>query len=64
MTASDSEHTSYGCGRNSEVTYFGRAMYDEGIRKTWSFEDAHTAARSAIAEREKDAGKPDGYSNP
>lgn len=64
MTASDSEHTSYGCGRKSELTFFGRAMYDEGMRTTWSFEQAHAAARAVIAQREKDAGKPDGYSNP
>jgi len=64
MTASDSEHTSYGCGRKSELTYFGRAMYDEGMRKTWSFEEAHAAARSVIAQREKDVGKADGFSNP
>lgn len=64
MTASDSEHTSYGCGRRSELTFFGRAMYDEGMRKTWSFEEAHAAARTVIEQREKDAGKADGYSNP
>lgn len=64
MTASDSEHTSYGCGRKSELTFFGRAMYDEGMRKTWSFEEAHASARTVIEQREKDAGKTDGYSNP
>jgi hypothetical protein len=64
MTASDSERTSYGCGKHSELTYFGRAMYQEGMRATWSFESAHAAARSAIAQREKEAGKADGYSNP
>lgn len=64
MTAADAEHTSYGCGRGSPLTYFGRAMYDEELRRTWSFEAAHAAARTVIAQREKEAGKKDGYSNP
>lgn len=64
MTAADAEHTSYGCGKRSELTFFGRAMYDEALRKTWSFADAHAAARLVIEQREKDAGKKDGYSNP
>jgi hypothetical protein len=64
MTAADAEHTSYGCGKRSELTFFGRAMYDEELRKTWSFTDAHAAARLVIEQREKDAGKKDGYSNP
>jgi hypothetical protein len=65
MTASDAENTSYGCGRKSELTYFGRAMYDEQLRKnTLSFEEAHSAARPIIKQREEEAGKSDGYSNP
>jgi hypothetical protein len=64
MTAADADHTSYGCGRRSPLTFFGRAMYDEGIRTTWSFEEAHAAARTRIEQREKEAGKTDGYSNP
>ncbi len=64
MTAADATHTSYGCGRGSEFTYFGRAMYAEQLRNTRSFETAHAAAREVIARREKEAGKTDGYSNP
>jgi hypothetical protein len=65
MTASDADHTSYGCGKKSELTYFGRAMYDEQIRRqTRDFELAHAAARKVIDKREKEAGKNDGYSNP
>ncbi|MEO8153314.1 MAG: C13 family peptidase [Rhizobacter sp.] len=64
MTASDADHTSYGCGRKSEYTFFGRAMYDEQLRSTHSFEAAHAAARKVIDQREKEAGKSDGYSNP
>lgn len=65
MTAADAEHTSYGCGRGSELTYFGRAMYDEQLRtNTLSFEEAHATAREIIRKREEEAGKDDGYSNP
>ena len=39
-------------------------MYDEQLRHTWSFEQAHAASRKLIEQREKAAGKEDGYSNP
>jgi hypothetical protein len=65
MTAADSEHTSFGCGRQSELTYFGRAVFDEQLRlHTRSFVEAHAAARPIIEQREQAAGKTDGYSNP
>jgi Peptidase C13 family len=64
MTSADATHTSYGCGRGSELTYFGRAMFDEELRHTESFEKAHAAARITIDRREREAGKSDGYSNP
>ena len=64
MTASDATHTSYGCGRKSELTFFGRALYHEQLRSTWSFERAHAQARTVIEQREREAGKTDGYSNP
>jgi hypothetical protein len=64
MTAADADHTSYGCGRLSELTFFGRAVFDEQLRKTHSFEQAFAAAVPLIKQREIDAGKPDGFSNP
>jgi Peptidase C13 family len=64
MTAADADHTSYGCGRGSVLTYFGRAMFDEQLRRTRSFETAHAQARTVIDQREREAGKSDGYSNP
>jgi hypothetical protein len=39
-------------------------MYEEALRKTWSFAEAHAAARKVIEVREQEAGKSDGYSNP
>ncbi len=64
MTAADATHTSYGCGRLSELTFFGRALFDEQLRKTHSFEQAFAAAVPVIRQREMDAGKDDGFSNP
>ena len=64
MTAADATHTSYGCGRLSELTFFGRALFDEQLRRSHSFEQAFAAAVPVIRQREIDAGKPDGFSNP
>ncbi|HEY0822873.1 MAG TPA: C13 family peptidase, partial [Ramlibacter sp.] len=64
MTAADADHTSYGCGRRSELTFFGRALFDEQLRSTWSFEQAFAAAVPVIRQREVEARKPDGFSNP
>ncbi|MBI2772005.1 MAG: hypothetical protein HYX47_20470 [Burkholderiales bacterium] len=64
MTAADATHTSYGCGRLSELTFFGRAVWDEQLRKTHSFEQAFAQGVPVIAQREKEAGKDDGFSNP
>lgn len=64
MTAADATHTSYGCGKLSPLTFFGRALFDEQLRKTHSFEKAFAAAVPIIRRREIDAGKADGFSNP
>jgi hypothetical protein len=64
MTAADAEHTSYGCGSRSKLTFFGRALFDEQLRRTRSFEQAFAAAVPVIRQREVEANKPDGFSNP
>ena len=64
MTAADATHTSYGCGSRSELTFFGRALFDEQLRQTYSFEDAFAAAGPIIQEREIEGKKEDGFSNP
>jgi hypothetical protein len=64
MTAADAQHTSYGCGHRSELTFFGRAVFDEALRKTHSFEAAFAEAVQVIKQREIEAGKEDGFSNP
>lgn len=64
MTAADATHTSYGCGSRSELTFFGRALFDEQLRKTHSFEQAFAAAGPIIQQREIEGKKDDGFSNP
>lgn len=64
MTAADATHTSYGCGALSELTFFGRAVFDEQLRSTHSFEEAFKKAVPLIQQREVEAGKNDGFSNP
>ena len=64
VTAADKDHTSYGCGALSELTFFGRALFDEALRNTHSFEEAFATAVPLIKQREIDAGKADGFSNP
>ena len=57
-------------GVTSNPTIFQKAIsagdvYDEQLRSsTRSFEAAHAAARKVIEQREQEAGKTDGYSNP
>lgn len=64
MTAADATHTSYGCGTRSELTFFGRAVFNEQLRSTHSFEEAFKKAVPLIQQREVEAGKTDGFSNP
>ena len=64
MTAADATHTSYGCGTRSELTFFGRAVFNEQLRQTHSFTDAFAKAVPLIQQREVAAGKADGFSNP
>ncbi|WCM92349.1 C13 family peptidase [Acidovorax sp. NCPPB 2350] len=64
MTAADADHTSYGCGHRSPLTYFGRALWDEQLRQTHDFEAAFAKAVPVIRQREEEAKKADGFSNP
>ena len=53
MTSSDAQRESFGCGAGSEFTYFGQALLDVELRRTFSFVDAFRAAVNSIEEREK-----------
>lgn len=56
ITASSANRQSFGCGNESDFTYLAKALFDEALRRTRSFEAAFEAARQAIAERERAQG--------
>jgi len=53
MTAAEATRQSFGCGTESDFTYFGRAYFDEALRATSSFTAAFENARARIAQRER-----------
>ena len=57
ITASDAEHNSFGCGSESDFTYFGKAYFDEALRHDSSFTRAFATARTAIRSREEAEGE-------
>lgn len=53
MTSSSAKKQSFGCGSGNEYTYFGKALFDEQLRNTFSITNAFNQAAISIAEREK-----------
>jgi hypothetical protein len=56
ITASSPTKVSFGCGNESDSTYLAKALFDEELRKTYSFETAFSHARKSIEERERGQG--------
>ena len=54
ITASAADKNSFGCSHEADWTYFGKAYFDEALRKTFSFSKAFELARPIIAERERE----------
>lgn len=52
ITAARADRTSFGCGTDADITYFGRAFFDEALNRTASLPEAFALAREAIAQRE------------
>lgn len=52
MTASREDRVSFGCGEDSEMTYFAKAMFKESMHLHDSFEAAFEAAKSLITKWE------------
>ncbi|MSP39757.1 MAG: hypothetical protein EXR70_14820 [Deltaproteobacteria bacterium] len=52
ITASAPDKNSFGCSNDADWTYFGRAYFDEALRKTYSFTEAFKLANPVIAARE------------
>jgi hypothetical protein len=57
VTAADAHHMSFGCGAESDFTYFGKAYFDQALRATYSFTGAFETARRAIETRERAEGR-------
>jgi peptidase C13-like protein len=53
MTASATDRTSFGCGSESDATYFGDALFQHALRFEDSFVKAFEQAKQRIAERER-----------
>jgi hypothetical protein len=57
VTAADAQHTSFGCGAQSDFTYFGKAYVDQALRTSYSLTDAFAVARKTIEARERSEGR-------
>lgn len=55
-TAASKDRTSFGCGTESEFTYFGDAYINTALREDRSFISAFYRARAAVALREQEEG--------
>ncbi len=53
ITAARSDRTSFGCGSDSQITWFGKAFLTEALNQTTDFHDAYLRARTTIAGWEK-----------
>lgn len=64
MTSADVDRASFGCSDDATLTYFGRAVFDEQLRRTLSLTDAFDAAVPVIRERERQFDPLAPFSNP
>jgi hypothetical protein len=53
LTAAHKNRPSFGCGADSDITYFGRAWLVDALNTTTDFVAAFETAKTIIAEREK-----------
>lgn len=56
LTAAHRNRPSFGCGPDSDATYFGRAFLVDALNDTTDFVAAFERAKARIAEREKEEG--------
>lgn len=52
ITASRADRASFGCTNDADLTYFGRAFFDESMRHGDSFDKVFSQTKRRIAERE------------
>jgi hypothetical protein len=53
LTAAAADRTSFGCGSDSDLTYFGEAFYRDALPGSRSLREAFDKAKGAIAARER-----------
>ena len=56
LTASATDRTSFGCGNESESTFFGEALFQHGLAHAESVLGAFEQAKARVAERESAGG--------
>jgi hypothetical protein len=56
ITAADARNQSFGCGNGENLTWFGRAYFDQALRRTRSFTEAFGFARQEVGRREREQG--------
>jgi len=56
ITAAAPDRNSFGCSNEADLTYFGKAYFDEALTQTLSFSQAFELALPAIAAREQAEG--------
>jgi hypothetical protein len=65
IAAAAADRTSFGCGSDSDLTYFGEAFYRDALPGAPSLRAAFEQAKAAIAQRERrehvDASRPEAY---
>ena len=54
VTASRADRTSFGCGQDSESTFFGEAFFQKGMASEGSLTAAFDVAKVRVAARERD----------
>jgi hypothetical protein len=68
IAAAAADRTSFGCGSDSDLTYFGSAFYRDALPGARNLRDAFDKARAAIAQRERrehvDASHPQAFFGP
>jgi hypothetical protein len=52
MTSARADRTSFGCGADSDITYFGKAFLAEALNRTTSLREAFDLARDSVDEWE------------
>lgn len=56
ISASAPDKTSHGCSNEADFTFFGKAYFEDGLRRTDSFIDAFNVASPLIADRDAKEG--------